>query len=536
MIAPGDTVCVALSGGADSVCLFLMLLEIYGARKDRECGAAEGPEEENSRTKRQKDESCRIRPVQIHAVHVNHQLRGADADADERFVRELCSRHGVPLSVYRFPVGEIAAEKRIGTEEAGRLVRHEAYRDCLENRGAAVIALAHHANDRAETFLFHAARGTSPAGLAGIRPVQSFAGIDAALVRPILCLTRSQIEEWLRERGQMWRTDETNEDEAYTRNVIRHEVIPLLESRVNARAAQHIAEVCADLEETDCFLREEALQRGKKYIQVRGNGVMICASVLEQPQILQGYILLNILEKTGGTRKDLGRKQVRQLQELFSMQAGKRVDLPYDLHAVREYDGIRLYRSEQDPVPADGEDPDNAVPVIGPGTYLWNGWRFSVQIREVPRQGSAGAAGSCSDDIPRKKYTKWLDCDKINGSLCIRGRQNADRLVVNARGGRKKLKDYLIDEKVPREERDRIPLLSSGERVYWVVGYRISEDAKVTERTRRILEITAEPPAAEQQSRRQQSSRTGLQQSSRTGLQKRRPVRQQSSIDEADKG
>ena len=478
MIAPGDTVCVGLSGGADSVCLLLILLELYSAQKNKADGTGR---------------------VQIHAVHVNHQLRGNDADADEQFVRELCGRHDVPLYVYRFPVGNIAAEKRIGTEEAGRMVRHEAYRDCLENRGASVIALAHHANDRAETFLFHAARGTSPAGLAGIRPVQSFAGADTALVRPILCLTRTQIEGWLSERGQVWRTDETNEDETYTRNVIRHEVIPVLESRINSRAVQHMAEVCADLEETDRFLREESLRREGKYIQARENELQIREALLEQPPVLQGYILLNALEKIGGARKDLGRKHVRQLQELYGMQAGKRIDLPYDLHAVREYEGIRLYRAEAGSAPKDREDPDGTVPVIGPGTYLWNGWRFSVRIREVSRESSAGAGGPCSDDIPRKKYTKWLDCDKIDGNLCIRGRRNADRLVVNAQGGRKKLKDYLIDEKVLRAERDRIPLLSSGDRIIWVVGHRISEDVKVTEKTRRILEITAEQPASEQQ-------------------------------------
>ena len=465
MIPPGGTVCVGLSGGADSVCLLLVLLELYG-----------GPEN----------------TVRIRAVHVNHQLRGENADGDEQFVRELCSRHHVPLQVFRYPVAEIARKNGTGTEEAGRLVRHEAYRKCLKEQGAGVIALAHHANDRAETFLFHAARGSSLAGLAGIRPVQPFSASDAVIVRPLLGTTRKEIEEWLRARGQNWRTDETNLDESYSRNTLRHSVIPFLEKQINTEAVRHMAEACADLDEADRFLKAEARQRVGRYVQRHGSETRIHASLQEQPAVLQGYILLDILEETGGMRKDLGREQVRQLRELFRMQTGKKIDLPYGVQAEREYEGIRVFPRNAEQQTAEPETAEETTVITGSGTYTRNGWQFHVRILEAPWKGAPGRFADYADRIPRNKYTKWLDCDKINGTLCIRRRRSADRLVINAQGGRRKLKDLLIDEKVPARERDRIPLLASGSQIFWVVGGRISEDAKVTDQTKRIFEITAE--------------------------------------------
>lgn len=475
MITAGDTVCVGLSGGADSVCLLFVLLELYG-------------------------------PAQLMAVHVNHQLRGEAADADEQFVREICEKQRVPLFVYRYPVADIAAENGTGTEEAGRLVRREAYRDCLEKHGASVIALAHHANDRAETFLFHASRGTSLAGLAGIRAVQPLllpgrlkgreeAERPAAVIRPLLCVTREEIEAWLAEKGLAWRTDETNRDEHYSRNAIRHTVIPYLEDRINRQAVSHIAEVSADLEEADRFLRGEAERRAARYVQQTEKEIRVRAALEEEPSVMQGYILLGALEEAGGSRKDLGREQVRQLQELFRLRTGKRIDLPYGLCAVRDEDGLQIFRREENGE-GEGRNLPDPVRIEGEGTYCWNGWQFRVKILEGPAAEKTEGRSGYIDGIPRKKYTKWLDCDKIDGTLCIRSRRDGDRLIVNAQGGSRKLKDYMIDEKVPREERDGIPLLAYGGQVCWVVGHRISEEIKVTEKTRRIMEITAEWIAA----------------------------------------
>ena len=545
MIAPGDTVCIGLSGGADSVCLLLVLLELYGIRADiRSNTRSDVRYDARSDNITDTTFGTISRSVWLTAVHVNHQLRGDAADADEQFVRELCEKYEVPLYTYRYPVADIAAEKGIGTEEAGRLVRQEAYRDCLSRRGASVIALAHHANDRAETFLFHAARGTSLGGLAGIRPVQPFAPVDrqtdkadgradkadgqadkadrqtykvdgradkadsgaespgrtASIIRPLLCVTREEIEAWLTSRCQPWRTDETNRDESYTRNAIRHSIIPLLEKQINSQTVRHIAEVSSDLDETDRFLREEAMRRAAQYVRQTPVGIQVLSSIEEQPGIMQGYILIDVLEKAGGSRRDLGREQVRQLRELFHLHPGKQIDLPYGLCAVKEAEGILISR-RKDRKTEEKKDTGKAagpVSVTGPGTYSWGAWQFQVRILDNAVSGGSQETSVRMQDIPRKKYTKWMDCDKINGTLCIRGRMQGDRMIINAQGGSRKLKDYLIDEKIPCAKRDDIPLLASGSQIYWAVGYRISEEIKVTEQTKHILEITALPEPAGQ--------------------------------------
>ena len=487
MTGPREAVCVGVSGGADSVCLLLLM---------KACLSGSGQT--------------------LSAVHVNHMLRGDEADADEAFVRDLCARLEIPLRVYRSPAARIAAREGIGTEEAGRLARQEAYRDCVTKHGATRIALAHHAGDRAETFLFHAARGSSLAGLAGIRPVQRFAAgpgkedmPEMVIIRPLLCVTRTEIEAWLAEQGQTWRTDATNEEDTFVRNGIRHTVIPYLEEHVNAQAVRHIAEAAADLAETDDFLRGEAERRSARHVtEVRtsaenreknkkdpsGHMLRVEDSLIEEPAFLQGRILLDCMEALCGSRKDLGRTQVGQLRELFMSETGKQAVLPYGLRAVREYGGILLYtKAERDPESGPAED----VPGTGPGTYCRNGWQFDVRVLKRDEAPVSGWFLQDPPAIPEKKYTKWLDYDKIERNLCLRSRRSGDRLVVNASGGSRKLKDYLIDEKIPRMTRDGIPVLASGPDVYWVVGHRISEEGKVTAATERILEIRAEKQTGE---------------------------------------
>ena len=206
MIRPGDSVCVGFSGGADSVCLLELLYELR---------------EELS--------------IRLEAVHVNHNLRGRESDGDQDFAEEFCRKRGIPLHLYSFEVKKMAGNLGCGLEEAGRQARRNAYGDCVRRLGGARIALAHHQNDLAETLLFHLSRGTSLEGMAALRPVRG------QVIRPLLCVSRKEIKEELRRRGLSWRTDSSNLTDDYTRNCIRHQVIPVLEERVNRKAAAHIA-------------------------------------------------------------------------------------------------------------------------------------------------------------------------------------------------------------------------------------------------------------------------------------------------------
>ena len=515
----GGNICVGLSGGIDSVFLLRALLSI-----------ADG---------------------EISAVHVNHMLRGGESDGDERFVRELCDELKVPLRVFLYPVAQLAAIQGGGVEETGRAVRRQAYLTCARGGGSPKIALAHHANDQAETFLFNASRGTSLAGIGAMRPVQPLSGGSAGrqteeeqeappvIIRPLLAVTRWEIEDWMRENGFAWRSDSTNSDDGYARNSIRMHVIPSLESGVNAQAVRHLALIAADAAAADEIIRNEAKRLAAEYVRRPGaddavgapaedassdasaetaaadaGGKMIDAlagsapeegapsentsavsasekavifiddGITGAPALVQGCVFLDALEEIAGSRKDLGREQIRQIRALFGLQPGKRTDLPYGVKAERLEDCIKLSAAaseeEVPEIPAAVEvDPGRA------GIYTWGNW--TVETRVISAEGMPDMLS----DIPSGMYTKWFDCDRMGQSLELRAREAGDYLVVDASGGTKKLKDYYIDEKVPRSERDEIPVRASGDEVIWVIGRRISESAKVTEETKTILEVRA---------------------------------------------
>ena len=347
MLAAGETVTVALSGGADSVALLLLLHDLSS----------------------------------IEVLHVNHGLRGAAADADEAFCRALANRLGLPFEAVHVDVASLAAELGIGEEEAGRIARRRIF---AKKR---IVALAHHMNDQAETFLFRAARGSSLAGLACMRPVEmltenSFCsgsratdsqgeqtvadvagqhadagGANATrIIRPLLGIPRHEIEEWLIVRGQDWREDATNQDEIYTRNAIRHSVVPVLEEKVNTETVRHLAEAAENMAAADAFMRAEAMRHAKELIRAvpslddtYDNGepreqIAVFDEICGLPEILQGYMILDALQRAAGTRRDFGRLHVDQVRALFSMPAGKRVELPHGVIAVREKGATMLQR------------------------------------------------------------------------------------------------------------------------------------------------------------------------------------------------
>ena len=442
MICDGDRVVAGVSGGADSVCLFFMLL---GLQKQI--------------------------PFMFAVVHVNHMLRGDEADGDERFVQELCQRHGVVCRIFKKDVAGFAAEEKLSLEEAGRRVRYEAFEAFAREWGADKTALAHHQNDCAETMLYHLARGTGIRGLCSLRPVRN------SVIRPLLCMNRSEIEQYLKEEQIEYRTDSTNMDEEYTRNKIRHRVMPYLTDEINPRAVEHMAAASQSLEEIQDYLDEMTELLMEKYVQRSGGSLLADNRLVKEPLLMQKCVLQKCLEQSAGTKKDFTRVHLEDVCELFSRETGKCLHLPYSLVVTRTYRGLAFRR-------ADIREQYGAPSVfickelIIPGEIQLEGW--NVQC---------GLLRNSVQRIPQKTYTKWLDYDKIKDTLVIRTRLPGDYIRINEEGGRKKIKDYFIDLKVPREERDKILLLAAGSEVLWVVGYRISQACMVRESTRCILRI-----------------------------------------------
>ncbi len=445
MICPGDKVVAGVSGGADSVCLLLLLKEL-----------------------------CREKGAKLFAVHVNHCLRGAEADGDEAYVRELCDKLQVPLRVYSFDVKERAGREHLTLEEAGRVCRYEAFAQEAKRLDGARIAVAHHAGDQAETVLFRLFRGSGLRGLCGMSPVRD------AIIRPLLFAERGEIEDWLKEQGIHWRTDSTNLSPDYTRNRIRSEILTTAREAVNAKAIRHVAEAAAELREVEDYLEQRTDAAYRLAVREEEDARFVFANAFagEDP-LIGGRLLRRCMAELGGL-KDVERLHIEQLRELMDKQTGSRIDLPDGRSARREYEGIRICGSGKSASQAQNAEASSApiYPPI-PGSIEIRGQRWEFALKTAVE----------NEIIPKKRYTKWFDYDRIKKCPEIRGRRPGDYLEIDEAHRRKKLKAYLIDEKIPAGKRNELLLLADESHVLWIPGYRISEAYKVTENTRTILQV-----------------------------------------------
>lgn len=444
LIEEGDHVIAGVSGGADSVYLFFVLLEF---KKELN--------------------------YEISVVHVNHNIRGEEALRDENYVKQLCQDYKLPFYSYSYPVQEIAKAKKISEEEAGRLVRREAFEDCRTKHGGTKIAMAHHQNDLAETMLYHLARGTGLAGLAAISPKRD------QMIRPLLCMNRQEIEHDLDRRNIKYLTDSTNESDLYMRNKIRHHMIPYLVEEVNPKAVRHMAETASLIGEIQRYLESEARRKTKVFGLEQNGSFLLSDKLMLEQSIMQKYVVRQCISKLCNGLKDITQQHVEMVRSLFEKPVGKRVNLPGGLYAVRKYESVEMgvihkeIKAKKNP---DREAEEILVSV--PGKYMLEEMAASLTLESGPMEA-----------IPEKKYTKWLNYDRIKGNLVLRKRMPGDYLVVNQAGGRRKLKDYFIDQKIPQENRDEIWLLAIGQEILWVVGYRINESYKVSSDTKEILRI-----------------------------------------------
>lgn len=431
-------ICVALSGGGDSVALFYALQERAGEWN-----------------------------MSLSAINVEHGIRGESSRADTEFVKQLCERENIPLYCYSEDVPCLAEEWGMSAEAAARTVRYRIFLDILRQDKADYIATAHHAGDNAESVLFNLLRGSALTGAGGIRGFVNARELAAAIspetraedadilrgkgiVRPLLSVPKSEILAYLRENKLEWREDESNADTAYTRNFLRREVLAPARERFPAldKALYNFSRAAREDDEFLYTLAEEYFTAGE---------VCFISENAPKPLFLRACLLAL---RHFGVEKDYTLQNLLDICDIAEGENGKAVDLPRGIVARREYGAVSFYRKE----------PPQTAPEypFGEGEFAFGKLCVRVVQGKHPAESSA---------LRRALY---IDGARLPENCVLRTRKEGD-VFQKFGSGTKKLKEYFIDEKIPQRLRGGIPLVACGKEVFAVCGCEISEKVKIGE-------------------------------------------------------
>ncbi|MDD2366264.1 MAG: tRNA lysidine(34) synthetase TilS [Desulfuromonadaceae bacterium] len=420
---PGDTLIVGISGGADSTALLDMLVNLTGYN------------------------------LTIIAAHLNHSLRDSESDADEEFCRELATGYKVLFEVRRVDLKDIANSRGLNLEDAGRGERIRFLDEMRIRYSAASVLLAHHRDDQAETVLMRLLRGSGMTGLSGMAYRN-----ERGYLRPLLDISREEIERYLLQSSLKWREDSSNSDTIYLRNRIRHELLPILET-YNPAIRSRLSLTAEIIKRDNELLEDLTDQTFKKLFKVEG-GRAICgiSDITKLNTALQLRVLRQAVKEITGTLAEITHSHINAVFDLiYSSRPNSKISLPNNTIAVREYEHLFLTQSEE--VKYD----DSILKLTAPGIY------------KLPVGGSITVNLLDSRDITATGSSVCLDLQKLPFPWHIRTFMPGDRMTMLGMKGRKKVKDIFIDRKVPLSERRRIPLLFCGEDLVWIAGICVSE-------------------------------------------------------------
>jgi len=459
LLAQGGRVLVALSGGPDSVTLLDLLLELQSAENLTVAGVA----------------------------HFNHQLRGVDADGDERFCRELAASRSLPIEVGTADVRRAAHDAGRSIEDAARTLRYRFLEAAADALNADAIAVGHSLDDQAETFLLRLIRGAGPRGLASIYPRAG------RVIRPLLEIARGDLRQYARARGLQWRDDESNCDLTIPRNRVRHELIPYLAREFSPGIVEVLAREADIAREDEDRLDAEAIDLASSIVlRNTGGTIELAAAALSSLHpALRARIARYALSgpdqgQTGvrpGSDRFIGYEQVCRLVALATGERTRdSISLPgrqVDRRGDRIVIGPALSRESAEPN-------SFRVPLSIPGEVRLEreGWTVSAERAEAAGQAPAPGSG--------RSGVVAIAASPLTLPLAVRSRRPGDRFRPLGHAGRKKLQDFLVDRKIPREIRDSLPLVVDGnDRIVWVVGQSVAEDFRVTEPSRGVIFLKA---------------------------------------------
>ena len=454
MFQPGDSVLVGVSGGPDSVALFYTLFAFTHKYSFR-----------------------------FGIAHLNHHLRGSEADRDARFVSMLAQRFDVPFYLDDVDVRKYARTRKLSVEEAGRWVRRKFLNKVAKAEGFHKIALGHHADDNAELILMYLMRGSGPLGISGMPPVR-----DGIIVRPFIERARSEILEFLHGKKIEYITDASNRDERYLRNRIRHHLIPVLKDVYNPNIIETLNRLSRIVRSEDEWM-EAAVQPlfDRSVMKMEKQRIRLSLErFAENHMAVKRRILRRAVEKIKGDLRQITFSHIEAARHLAETgPTHGRLDLP-DRIRVERKDNNLLISKEKMPL---------RESVKGGSQRERIGFEYLIRKPEtIPIQETGDVLGlskvatkNLSAFKDAGQMVAFFDMDTIQFPLVLRNVRPGDRFSPLGLGGTQTVKDFFIKQKIPREARARCPILLSRERIIWVVGHRIDESVKVTGLTRNLL-------------------------------------------------
>jgi tRNA(Ile)-lysidine synthase len=443
-------VAVALSGGADSVALLVALCEIADAEAFQVAGAA----------------------------HLNHQLRGVEADADAQFCRDLAGGFGMPIEIEQVDVGELARNSGASIEHAAHTARYAFFARAAARLGATAVAVAHTKDDQAETFLLRLLRGAGPRGLSGMHPR---AGL---VVRPLLETPRSDVRDFLRERHIAFREDASNADPSIPRNRIRHELLPLVDARFAPGIVDILDREAAIAREDADYLDDAARAAAARLISEWAGGVEFDADALmAEPPAIRRRVIRLAQQMVAGPARFVGFDAGEAVRRFVVSKETGQIDLPG--HRVnRRGNMVVLTRSRGREKPAQAPDFSYQLEIPGRVAVPEAACAISADMRTVPTGRSVGEvwrlAGRSDEAV--------IEASRLTSPLAVRNRRSGDRFRPLGLDGRKTLQDFFVDAKIDRFEREITPVVvDSAGRIVWVAGHALAEEFRVTDATKDVV-------------------------------------------------
>lgn len=468
LIQPRATVVVGVSGGLDSVCLLWILHEL-----------AQEPQ----------------RGYRLIVAHMNHMLR-ADADKDEAFVQHLAGQLGLTCRTASRDAAAAAAAGGQGLEQAGRMLRYEFLLEVARKHEASCVAVAHHADDNAETVLYRILRGTASTGLAGIPVSRPLLGSPVQLVRPLLTFRRSQIMEHAQSHRLEWREDESNRNLDFRRNFVRHELLDLVRRKLNPRADEALIRLAQHATEVEQHLRQQAqalLQKAIIQPARPGQIAVRTGDMLQASPAVQTQAIKLLMERLGLPMRNVGWETFTDIRSLLADSPPAAKSLPDSFSARREGDLLIIEK----PIPASPSPAKLTAELMLPGEVtLPDGYCLIAEILPydaalVERHlQAARRARPLQGDLPLE-HVELLDADRVNGPLRIRGRCDGDGFVPLGSAGRQSVSDFLTNLKVARDQRDEVLCILDGTSLICLWPLRIDNRVKLTRATRRILKLSS---------------------------------------------